>query len=63
MADHATISHTTVAGVRPTIRSAAGVPTGAPAGTELPIAFDTTATTGGLYVWTGAAWVKASTIP
>lgn len=47
----------------PTIRQAAGVPSGAPTGTELPIAFDTTASTGGLYVWSGAAWVKASTIP
>lgn len=46
-----------------TVRSAAGVPAGAPTGTELPIAFDTTATSGGLYVWTGAAWVYAAPIP
>lgn len=46
-----------------TVRQAAGVPSGAPTGTELPIAFDTTSTTGGLYVWSGAAWILASTIP
>jgi hypothetical protein len=34
---------------------------GAPTG--LPLAFDSTAVTGGLYVWNGAAWVKVSTIP
>ncbi len=45
-----------------TIRQAAGVPTGAPTGTELPIAADTTAVSGGLYVWSGAAWVKAATV-
>jgi hypothetical protein len=40
------------------------VPTGSPTGAELPIAFDTTASpTGGLYVWEGGSWVKASTIP
>ena len=44
-------------------RAAAGVPTEAPTGAELPIALDTTAITGGLYIWDGAAWVKASTIP
>ena len=49
--------------VQQTVRSAAGVPSGAPTGTELPVAIDTTGTTGGLYVWTGAAWVKGSTIP
>jgi len=46
-----------------TVRSAAGVPSGAPTGTELPIAADTTAVTGGLYFWTGAAWTKIATIP
>lgn len=46
-----------------TVRQAEEVPTGAPTGTELPIAADTTASTGGLYIWTGAAWVKLSTIP
>lgn len=47
------------------VRHAAGVPAGAPnfAGGELPIAFDSTAVTGGMYFWDGAAWVKASTIP
>jgi aconitase B len=51
------------AGPLVTVRQAAGVPTGAPSGTELPIAFDTTATTGGLYVWSGSAWVYAAPIP
>ena len=46
-----------------TVRHAAGVPSGAPTGTELPIAFDSTATTGGIYLWTGAAWVLAGPIP
>jgi hypothetical protein len=41
----------------PPIRSAAGVPSGAPTPTELPFALDTTAVTGGLYYWNGAAWV------
>lgn len=45
-----------------TVRHAAGVPAGAPTGTELPIAFDSTAVTGGVYYWTGAAWVKGGTI-
>jgi hypothetical protein len=40
---------------------AAGVPAGAPDG-KLPIAIDTTAVTGGIYGWNGAAWVKAATI-
>lgn len=40
---------------------AAGVPAGAPNG-KLPIAVDTTAVSGGIYVWNGAAWVKAATI-
>lgn len=43
------------------VQVAAAVPMGPPTG--LPIALDTTAVTGGLYVWNGAAWVKASTIP
>lgn len=51
------------AGPLVTVRTAAGVPTGAPSGTELPIAFDTTATTGGLYCWSGSAWVYAAPIP
>ena len=46
-----------------TIRAAAQVPSGAPTGTELPIAFDTTTVSGGLYVWTGGAWVYAAPIP
>lgn len=45
------------------VRHAAGVPSGAPTAGEAPVAFDSTASTGGLYVWTGAAWVKGSTIP
>lgn len=40
---------------------AAGVPTGAPDG-KLPIAVDTTAVSGGIYVWDGAAWQKAASI-
>ncbi len=51
------------AGPLVTVRTAAGVPSGAPTGTELPIAFDTTAVSGGLYAWNGAAWVQASVIP
>jgi len=47
----------------PTVRHAAGVPSGAPTTTELPIAVDTTASTGGIYVWTGAAWTKYASIP
>lgn len=46
-----------------TCRHAAGVPVGAPTGNEGPVAIDSTAVTGGLYVWTGAAWVKGATIP
>lgn len=45
-----------------TVRIAAGVPAGAPTTTELPIAVDTTAVTGGIYAWNGAAWVQAATI-
>lgn len=41
---------------------AAGVPAGAPASGKLPIAVDTTAVSGGIYVWTGSAWVKAASI-
>jgi hypothetical protein len=41
----------------PPIRSAAGVPSGAPTPTEIPFAIDTTAGTGGLYYWSGSAWV------
>ena len=46
-----------------TVRIAAQVPSGAPIGSELPVALDSTAITGGLYVWDGAAWVQASVIP
>lgn len=42
---------------------AAAVPVAAPTTSQLPIAFDSTAVTGGLYLWDGAAWVKVSTIP
>ncbi len=45
-----------------TVRFAAGVPSGAPTGAELPIAFDSTAVTGGVYYWNGSAWVKGGTI-
>jgi hypothetical protein len=44
-------------------RVAAGVPSGAPTAGENGIAFDTTASTGGLYAWNGSAWVKGGTIP
>lgn len=40
---------------------ASGVPSGAPVG-KLPIAVDTTAVTGGIYVWNGSAWVKAASV-
>lgn len=46
----------------PTVRIAAGVPAGTPVSPELPLAVDTTAVTGGIYAWNGAAWVKAATI-
>jgi len=42
----------------PTIRHAAGVPTGAPTLGELPIALDTTASPGNWYFWDGAAWTR-----
>jgi hypothetical protein len=45
-----------------TIRAAAGVPSGAPTGTEARIAVDTTAVSGGIYYWSGSAWVKAATV-
>jgi hypothetical protein len=45
-----------------TVRSAAGVPTGAPAAGEAPIAYDTTAVSGGTYLWITDAWVKVATI-
>jgi hypothetical protein len=44
-------------------RVAAGVPTGAPTTGENGMALDTTAVSGGLYVWSGSAWVKGSVIP
>lgn len=40
---------------------AAGVPSGAPDG-KLPIAYDTTAVSGGTYLWNGSDWVKVATI-
>lgn len=40
----------------------AAVPVAAPTSTQLPIAVDTTAVSGGIYVWDGAAWTKAATI-
>lgn len=43
------------------VQIAAGVPVGAPVG--LPFAFDSTAVSGGLYVWNGAAWLKVSVHP
>ncbi len=45
-----------------TVRTAAGVPSGAPVAGEAPLAEDTTAVTGGFYYWNGAAWVKVATI-
>ena len=47
----------------PTVRVAAGVPSGAPTTTELPIAVDSTASTGGIYIWHGSAWTKYASIP
>lgn len=44
------------------VRTAAGVPTGAPVAGEVPFAYNTTAVTGGFYYWNGAAWVKVATI-
>lgn len=44
--------------ILPTIRHAAGVPSGAPAGAELPIAVDTTASPGDWYFWSGSAWTR-----
>lgn len=43
---------------------AAAVPVAAPVAGQLGLAVDTTAVTGGIYVWdaTGNAWVKAATI-
>lgn len=54
------VGATGAAGAGSTVRHAAGVPSGAPTGTEAPLAFDSTAVTGGLYFWDGAAWVKCS---
>jgi hypothetical protein len=45
--------------VIPLPRQAAGVPSGAPTAGENGMAIDTTATTGGVYAWSGSAWVKA----
>lgn len=44
------------------VRTAAGVPVGAPIAGEVPFAYNTTAVTGGFYYWNGAAWVKVATI-
>jgi hypothetical protein len=41
-------------------RIGAGVPSGAPVPGENGIAIDTTATTGGVYGWSGAAWIAQS---
>ena len=46
----------------PSCRIGAGVPTGAPVAGENGMAADTTAISGGLYAWTGSAWLKVSTI-
>jgi hypothetical protein len=43
---------------RPTIRHAAGVPSGAPALGELPIAVDSTSSPGNWYFWSGTAWTR-----
>lgn len=43
-------------------QSGAGAPSAAP-DRFLPFYFDTTAVTGGLYMWVGAAWVKVSVAP
>lgn len=43
--------------------TAAAAPVAAPTTGDLPIYFDSTAVTGGLYLWLAAAWVKVSTIP
>jgi hypothetical protein len=48
--------------VPPSVRIAEGVPDGAPYAGEQLVAVDTTPTTGGIYVWDGAAWVKAASI-
>ncbi len=45
-----------------TVIVAAAPPAGAPAGNQLPIAYDTTLVTGGLYIWNTAAWVKVANI-
>lgn len=45
-----------------TVRSAAGVPVGAPVAGEAPAAYDSTAVTGGFYFWDGSAWVKVANI-
>lgn len=43
-------------------RIAAGVPSGAPTSTENGMAIDTTAVSGGVYGWSGSAWVKGASI-
>jgi hypothetical protein len=47
----------------PPLDAAAAVPTTAPAQGHMPFKFDSTPASGGLYGWTGSAWVKLSTIP
>ena len=42
------------------VPSGAGAPTLAPAVGVMPLYYDTTAGTGGLYLWNGAAWVKVA---
>jgi hypothetical protein len=46
-----------------TIDTQAGVPAGAPAAGHLPLNFDSTAVSGGLYAWYGGAWHKVSVTP
>jgi hypothetical protein len=55
--------HALAAETIPHPRVAAGVPSGAPTAGENGMAFDTTASTGGLYAWNGSAWVQGSVIP
>jgi hypothetical protein len=50
-------------GAGSTVRVGSAPPTDPPSGGELPIAFDNTSGTGGLYVWDGAAWQYAALGP
>lgn len=56
-----TLTAVLAAGTGTGVSTAAGVPAGAPTGT-LPFRYDSTAVTGGMYFWNGAAWVKITTI-